>query len=42
MIVFTDDMPAWAVAVLVTLGIAVNALAAWSTWAWYRTRRDDP
>jgi hypothetical protein len=42
MIVFTDDMPGWAVAVLVALGVAVNAVAAWSTWAWYRSRRDDP
>jgi hypothetical protein len=40
MIFLSDDVPGWVTALLVGLGVAVNAVAAWSTWAWYRAWRD--
>jgi hypothetical protein len=38
----SDDLPRWVEVVVLMLGVAVNAVAVWSTWMWYRARRDRP
>jgi hypothetical protein len=40
MISHSDDLPGWVEVLVVVLGVAVNAVAVWSTWAWYRASRD--